>query len=111
MADLIDSKARLRAIRRLASPVPSKTCGERLEKIVKIATGELDPIMGRVVVSPTMIERLRQGQASRSPRIGDAPKEKKKEEPEDETKRRRARATKDRKERGGQDRSESEDEE
>lgn len=91
-------KTQLRAIRRLASPVPDRTAEERLEKIAGIANGTLTPEMGRLTTSPDLMERLRAGQASRSPRVGD---------PKPEPKPKRAqRAGHDRQERSGTDRAE-----
>jgi len=93
----VDTKARLRAIRKLASPVPDRTATDRLRRIEGIASGSITPEMGRLTTSPDLLERLAAGQASRSPRVGD-----KKREPKEREKR----GGRNRMESGGADREE-----
>ena len=67
MASSIESKRRLRAIRRLSASFPDRTAEERLARIEGIASGAVDPVV-RNTTSPDLMERLAAGQASRSPR-------------------------------------------
>ncbi len=101
MATNIETKRKLRAIRRLSASFPNRTAAERLKTIEGIATGKLEPTVVRRATSPDLIERLEAGQASKSPRVGDKPA-KKKDEPE---KKRKKRGGHDREEKGGLNRS------
>ncbi len=116
--DVVLVKARLRAIRKLSSPVPTRTADDRLKRIVGIASGEISPEMGRITTSPDLLERLAAGQASRSPRIADknrdkASRELRRQQEADkaaEAKRRKGgRGSRDRQEKGGADRSEGQE--
>ncbi len=111
MATNIETKRRLRAIRRLSASFPDRTADERLEKIAGIAKGDLDPADFRHQTSPDLIERIKRGQASKSVRNAldtraklnqDEPEAESEDEPE---KRRKRRGSRDRKEGGGFDRS------
>ena len=84
MAASIETRRRLRAIRRLSSGFPDRTAEERLEKIAGIASGKLDPSVAR----PNRV----------------APPPVPAEEPEDEKKRKK-KGGHDRQERGGMNRS------
>lgn len=114
MSDKADTKARLRAIRKLCGPVPDRTAADRLARIEGIAAGKLTPEMGRVHTSADLMERLAAGQASRSPRAGDAAEAKAKAKAEqeaaeaaaEEDRKRAQLAGRNRKERAGQDRAE-----
>lgn len=68
MAASIETKKRLRAIRRLATSFPDRTAEERLAQIEGIANGSLEPKVWRRDMSTNLMERLAAGQASRSPR-------------------------------------------
>lgn len=69
MTDKIDTVKRLRVIRRLSGPVPSRLAAGRLERIVAVATGEENPDdVFKSKQSSTLAQRLIDGQASRSPR-------------------------------------------
>ena len=112
MAASIETKRRLRAIRRLSASFPDRTAEERLEKIEGIASGKLEPTVARHGPSSNLMERLAAGQASRSPRISDARRAKdaaarKAEEGEAEEKKRKRgrRGGRDRMERDGLNRS------
>jgi hypothetical protein len=107
MATNIESKRRLRAIRRLSGGFPDRTAEERLAKIAGIATGDLDPADFRHQTSPDLLDRLKAGQASRAPRNAADKRpvaEVKAEEREADEKKRKKRGGHDRKEDGGQDR-------
>ena len=113
MAASIETKRKLRTIRRLSASFPDRTAEDRLVQIEGIASGKLEPKLFRRQPSPDLMERLAAGQASRSPRIADKRREKDKanakKKAAEEKKAEKARAEKvgkDRKERGGQDRSE-----
>lgn len=104
----IEAKARLRAIRKLSSPIPDRTAEDRLKRIEGIASGKITPELGRNSTSVDLMQRLKAGQASRSPRIGQpvpvARKKAAEEEPKPEGRGRRG--GKDRQERSGLDRDE-----
>lgn len=102
---LVETKKKLRAIRRLASPVPTRTAEERLVRIEGIASGKITPEEGRNRTSPDLAERLMRGQASRAQ--GNALDRKKPEvkQADEEEKRRKATGGRDRQERGGLNRS------
>jgi len=109
MATNIETKRKLRAIRRLSASFPDRTADERLVTIEGIASGKVDPSVVRHQTSPDLLERLERGQASRSRRnaLDTRPKEdqeaaREEEEPE---KKRKGSKGKDRQERGGFDRS------
>ncbi len=113
MADIIEAKRKLRAIRRLSASFPHRTALERLDMIVNIASGKAEPRVPRRPMSETLGERLAAGQASRAkrtaPKVEDQQDRKKKfadPEGEAELKRRRAKASRNRQEYGGQVRSE-----
>jgi hypothetical protein len=107
MATNIETKRKLRAIRRLSSCFPDRTAEERLEKIEGIAAGKIDPSVVRRGTSPDQAERLKRGMASRSPRnaLDTKPVQKPKDEKQDEEKKRKKRGGHDRQEKGGIDRS------
>ena len=117
----MECKQRLRAIRRRSKSVPDHTAEARLAEIGDIVSGKLD--LGAVVneMSPTLEQRLADGQASRSPRSPAIQAAKEKAEKEREAARKKADKAKnpdtskpkrkrdekggrDRKEEGGQDR-------
>jgi len=100
MAATIETKRRLRAIRRLSASFPDRTAEERIKQIEGIASGKLEPKLFRNETSPTLMERLAAGQASRSPRAADQKKPEKKPE-----KKRKGLGGRDRQERGGLNRS------
>lgn len=110
--ELRDRSARLRTIRRLASPVPSRTAAERLKTIEDVASGKVSAMAGRPTVSADMAERLKAGQASRSPRnaldkqkAAQKADEKSATDAEDEERKRKRKGDRDRLERGGLNRS------
>ena len=105
MAASIEAKRKLRAIRRLSASFPDRTAEERLKTIAGIADGKIEPTVVRRGTSPDLLERLKAGQASRSPR-GAADKQPAKKKAEPKEKKRSESGGKDRKERGGQDRAE-----
>jgi hypothetical protein len=108
---MLDVKARLRTIRRLASPVPNSTAAERLKTIEGIAGGSVGPMDGRPKTSATLLKRLAEGQASRSPRnaIDKQPEQRRRKleakEREEAEKKRKGEQGRDRQERGGLNRS------
>jgi hypothetical protein len=112
MSASIESKRKLRAIRRLSASFPDRTAEERLKQIEGIASGKLEPKLVRHQTSPDLMERLAAGQASRSNRTAttrtekEAEDKKKADEAAHEEKKRKAKATRNRKEEGGHDRSE-----
>jgi hypothetical protein len=103
----VETKNRLRTIRRISGPFPDRTAEERLKTIIGVADGTLDPMEGRNKTSPNLLERLAAGQASRSPRnaADKRPKAEPKPVEADEEKERKGRRGRDRQERGGIDRS------
>ena len=105
MAANIETKRKLRAIRRLSASFPDRTAEDRLVQIEGIASGRLEPTIARHGPSPDLMERLEAGQASRSPRVTDGRKKKEEKETETEEKKRGKRGGRDRMERGGLNRS------
>jgi len=109
MAANIETKRKLRYIRSISAPFPDRTAEERLERIAGIASGkvELTPVQNRV--SPTLMDRLAAGQASRSPRTARDKQPKPKPQPdaeEGEPEKKRGRlGGRNRKEGGGMNRS------
>jgi hypothetical protein len=106
MAASIETKRKLRAIRRLSSPVPDRTAEERLGQIGDVLSGKIDSAKFTNVTSPTLLKRLKEGQASRSPRNAFDKRPPKKPEPEVEEKKRKFGGGRNRMETGGMNRSE-----
>ena len=69
----LENRRRFRAIQRLCNRFPPQTADERLEKIAGIADRSLPPEIAIQPVSADLAERLADGAASRSPRVGQQP--------------------------------------
>ena len=106
MAASIETKRKLRAIRRLSTPVPDQNAEERLGQIGDVLSGKLDVQRITNITSPTLARRLAEGQASRSPRNAIDKRPPKKPEAEVEEKKRKLGGGRNRMETGGMNRSE-----
>ena len=104
MAAKIETKRKLRFIRSISAPFPDRTAEERLARIADIASGKVELTDPENKVSPTLLERLEAGQASRSVRNAADKRPKKKDEDKEEGER-EEKGGKDRKKRGGFNRS------
>ncbi len=69
----LENRRRFRAIQRLCNRFPPQTADERLKKIAGIADRSLPPEIAIQPVSADLAERLADGAASRSPRVGKKP--------------------------------------
>ena len=68
MAASIETKRKLRYIRSISAPFPDRTAEERIKRIADIASGNVELTPFENHVSPTLMQRLAAGQASRSVR-------------------------------------------
>ena len=107
MAANIETKRKLRYIRSISAPFPDRTAEERIKRIADIASGKVELTDHENRVSPTLLERLAAGQASRSSRTAADKRPKKQDETEEEgpKKKRAQRGGRDREEKGGLNRS------
>ena len=104
MAANIETKRKLRYIRSISAPFPDRTAEERIKRIADIASGKVELTDHENKVSPTLLQRLADGQASRSVR-GARDKRPKKKDEEKEEGERAEKSGRDRKKRGGFNRS------
>lgn len=71
--DIVNDRNRFKAIRRLCTPYPPDSAGDRLKMIEDVASGKAPADFRPNVTSADMAQRIADGQASRSPRAGEKP--------------------------------------